>query len=116
MQLRRWYSYGIFLALFLAYLTIQSRAFLLRPLLSLSYGQNTFTVSQSSVVITGKTSPQAELFVNGEEVSVALSGDFSLPLSLFSGINTVTITARSPFGRERIRTLTIIVNSKAQDS
>lgn len=112
MQFRRWYLYGIFLAFFLVYLTIQSRAFLFAPWLVLPYSSDVISVSETTIIIHGSTSPQAELFVNDEEVSVSLRGDFSFPVSLSRGINAVKVKARNPFGRERVRALTIIVNTK----
>lgn len=105
----RWYPYGVFFALFIAYLVFQSRAFLFAPPLLLPYSSSTLTVAESAITIQGSTSPQAELFVNDEEVSVALDGHFSFPLSLPKGISTVIIKARNPFGRERVRTLIVIV-------
>jgi hypothetical protein len=49
----------------------------------------------------GKTDPSATVTVNNEQVAVDDSGEFRKQLTLFSGKNTITVTAKNTFGKAR---------------
>ena len=54
-----------------------------------SHKNTSFTVEQSSVTFRGTSSPAHELLCNGQKLSVAPNGDFSLDCELNPGENTI---------------------------
>jgi cytoskeletal protein RodZ len=59
---------------------------------------NGATVTTAKVVVTGKTKPNAEVFVNDEETVADASGNFSVTLSLDEGDNPIVISANDDNG------------------
>jgi outer membrane protein assembly factor BamB len=57
-------------------------------------------VSQSPVTLEGTTEPMAKVFINGQEASVDLEGNFSFEIELNSGLNAVTVKAVDTLGNE----------------
>jgi cytoskeletal protein RodZ len=93
---------GIVVLVFLifGYLFYQYRAAFFPPPLQIVSPQNNATLSQD-VVVVGKTDPSATVTVNNEQVAVDDSGEFRKQLTLFSGKNTITVTAKNTFGKAR---------------
>lgn len=54
-----------------------------------NHSKTSFTVEQSSVIFKGTSSPAHELLCNGQKLSVATNGDFSLDCKLIPGENTI---------------------------
>ncbi|MBQ2904292.1 MAG: N-acetylmuramoyl-L-alanine amidase [Clostridia bacterium] len=54
-----------------------------------SHSKTSFTVEQSTVTFRGTSSPAHELICNGQKLSVAQNGDFSLDCELTPGENTI---------------------------
>lgn len=55
-------------------------------------------VSQSTVTVTGKTKPQAEVTVNEQEIKADLSGKFSTSIALDESDNYIVIVANDSEG------------------
>ncbi len=51
------------------------------------------TASDSAVTVTGSTTPEATVTINGKEIYLDTAGGFSETVTLQEGINTITITA-----------------------
>ncbi len=54
-----------------------------------SHKKNSFTVEQSTVTFRGTSSPAYDLLCNGEKLTVAKNGDFSVDCELNPGKNTI---------------------------
>lgn len=68
-------------------------------------------VNQSTIVVSGKTLPEAEVFVNDKEAKVDNQGNFSLSVSLDEGENTLVILANDKEGNYQEKELTITLES-----
>lgn len=85
--------------LFLSYFIIQYRNLNQPPQLVIEKPEQDTIVEDRKVDIFGKTSPDATVTVNGVSVLVRSDGRFFDQASLIPGVNTITITATSRFGR-----------------
>ncbi len=63
---------------------------------------------RDSIVIAGKTTPDAALKLNGEEVKVEAEGEFAAEAKLASGENALRFSIESPFGIRTERVVTVI--------
>ena len=66
--------------------------------LTISSPVNGATVTTDSVVVRGKTKPNAEVFVNDEATVADTSGNFSVTLNLDEGDNPIVISANDADG------------------
>lgn len=69
------------------------------------------TVTSPSVVVRGVTVPKADVFVNDSQVSADSGGNFSVPVTLDEGDNSIVITANDANGNYAEQELTVIYNS-----
>lgn len=89
----------VFLLFVLLFLMLEFRFILFPPALSVSVPKEGALVS-SQVVVQGKTDAGSTVFVNGEAVAVADSGEFKKSLVLFPGREVITITAQNRLGKK----------------
>ncbi|OIP57954.1 MAG: hypothetical protein COX79_05700 [Candidatus Levybacteria bacterium CG_4_10_14_0_2_um_filter_36_16] len=91
------------------YLAFQYGSFFFGPKLEVISPVEGSVVSENVIRISGKTDPYANLFVNNDEVSLSISGEFKKSLYLFSGEQKITIVAKNRFGKETkvVRTVTV---------
>jgi hypothetical protein len=89
---------------------------LARPYLELESPQNKAVVNQERINLVGKTSPNATLLVNRQEVRLRSDGRFEVELTLKPGANEITVAAKPPFGRENRIVLTVFFEVDAVDS
>lgn len=68
------------------------------------------TVSTSSITVSGKTSPNAEVFVNESETKADAAGNFSVQMSLDEGDNYIIVVANDADGNAAEAELTVIYN------
>lgn len=66
--------------------------------LSIISPANGITLNSPSVKISGKTSPNAEVFVNDVSTKADANGNFSVNVTLDEGQNDVTVTANDEEG------------------
>ena len=66
--------------------------------LTVSSPENNSTITKSSLVVQGKTSPNAEVFVNDKTATANGQGDFSAPITLEEGENIITVSANDVDG------------------
>ena len=59
---------------------------------------NGATLNSASVIVTGKTSPRAEVFINDKETKAGADGKFSLKITLDEGQNVVVVMANDEAG------------------
>ncbi|BAL81003.1 stalk domain-containing protein [Caldisericum exile] len=69
------------------------------PSLSVNIPDN-FTTPNQTIIISGKTTPDCEVFLNGISISVASDGSFSYKLTLSSYTQTLIITSKAKTGEE----------------
>ena len=69
---------------------------------------NGATVSDPILVVSGKTEPNAEVFINESELTADSQGNFSTTITFEEGENVVVITASDDDGNYAERELTVI--------
>lgn len=88
---------GLSVVGFLAWRTFVAAA---KPLLILEQPSASQTTNQPTIEVSGSTSQQAQVYIDGFNVPVDADGKFNAPVILKQGANTVTITAINSFGRQ----------------
>lgn len=101
---------GLIFAALLFYIFFQYRGAFLGPNLDVSTPKDKAVISSSSVRVSGKTVPDATVYVNEEPVTVADNGNFKKDINVFPGDNKIIIRSLNRFGRETVVTR----NVKAQ--
>jgi len=72
--------------------------------------------TKSSIVVSGKTEPDAVVKINGIGVSVDSDGSFSKEIMLVKGENSIVITATDLAGNTKTETITITMEEKKEKS
>lgn len=90
---------GILLVLFFSYLFFEYRYVALAPTLTVDNPVNEQRVQVGSIVVQGKSDPDATITINAQPVSLQVDGQFSTEVSLKPGINTITIESKNKFGK-----------------
>lgn len=90
---------GVCSILFLSYFVLQYRQLQAPPPLSIEKPEKEKIVEEGKVDVIGKTAADATVTVNGVSVLVRSDGNFFDQVSLNSGVNTITITATSRYGK-----------------
>ncbi len=78
---------------------------------TVSSPQNGATLSNGSVTVTGKTSPNADVFVNDQETHADANGNFSAKVSLDEGQNQIIVTANDSYGNAAEQDLNVTVQT-----
>lgn len=97
---------GIFITLG-TYVFFQYSSLFFPPALDVESPRNGQTITGNVIEVSGKTDPYATVTVEGEEVYVSLSGEFSKSLYAFSGENRIEIVAKNRFGNEETREIMV---------
>lgn len=84
------------------YLGLQVRGLLKGPPLELFSPVQGLTTSTNTIEIKGRTAPTAVVEVNGSRMSAPLDGEFTHPLVLRGGVNTITVSARKRYSKKTI--------------
>jgi cytoskeletal protein RodZ len=90
---------SVLLFLLLIYFGLQYRKLQVPPSLSLDSPKTSMTTTSKRIDVTGSTDPDATISINGISVLVRSDGKFFDQVQLFSGKNTITITATSRYGK-----------------
>jgi len=69
------------------------------------------TVSTSSVNLTGKTNPDADVFINNKQLKADASGNFSSTVSLDEGQNSIIVVVNDNNGNSAEKQVNIILES-----
>ena len=88
-----------FLILFLSYFLFQYRRLQLPPVLVIDSPVHKLVTRDKRIDIVGRTDTDASVIVNGVSVIVRSDGKFFHQLELFPGVNKITITSTSRFGK-----------------
>lgn len=73
--------------------------------------KNGAVTNQSNILIRGKTSPKAELFVNDTAAKADAQGNFALSVVLEEGDNTILVIANDEQGNYAEKELTVTLES-----
>jgi len=98
------------------YIWYQVRLFAAPPQLSIAEPATESVVEAEQVTVTGKTSPTATLFINGEPVPLDEQGVFRQDVRLTLGVNTIEVKAVNRLGKEAMETLHILFEPKAVET
>lgn len=69
-------------------------------------------IQGSLITVSGLATPGSEVALNGQTVFAGSDGKFSSSISFFSGAQTVTVTAKSRFGKVATRTVQFVVETE----
>ncbi len=92
---------GIVLIAIAFYLLFQYRYVFIAPPLSLTSPQDT-KITSKVVTVSGTTDSNAIVFINTYSVPVNTKGEFTKRFNVFPGKVTITVTAKSRFGKEAV--------------
>ncbi len=92
---------SLLLIVFFVYLGGQYYRISQPPVLAVDAPQNQAIVSEKHVVVTGKTDSDATVMINGVSAVVRDDGQFYYQVAVDPGVNKVTITATSKFGKTK---------------
>jgi len=99
---------------FLGYLFYQYRSFAGAPFLAVESPSTDLSIDNSFVDVFGKIDKDAELFLNGQKISMEKEGSFAINVSLSEGVNVLNFKALNKLGKESTVTRTILVNAPAE--
>lgn len=88
-----------FVVLFIAYFGLQYRNLSLPPSLAIDSPKEKLITDQKRIDVSGKTDPDATVTVNGVSVIVRGDGRFFDQITLTPGINKITISVTSRYGK-----------------
>lgn len=100
---------AVLVVVLLFYLIFQFRGFLGNPALTVDTPHSQEVFHGTTVVVAGKTEPDATVKINNEFVEVRSDGKFQKELTLFKGTFTLNITSFNRFGRQTSSSRTITV-------
>lgn len=93
------------------YISLQLRVFSSPPPLEVTQPAVDISISEFSYTITGTTTQEAQVLINGQEIPTEDSGQFAYRIYLQPGQNELTITARKKNGQETNVRRTIVVST-----
>ncbi len=99
----------IVLAIFFTYMGWQVNNFLQPPPLEISYPPDGLVSAEKVLEVRGQTLPEAQVYINGQEIAVDQKGGFAEVVSLKDGFNDLQILAKTRHSKERIIYRQIIV-------
>lgn len=90
---------GLILLLFFSWLFWQVKSLAGAPKLVIVEPRDKAVVSLVLVLVKGKTEPQAQVKINGQEIRVDEKGDFAEQIDLSPGLNEIVVEAKSKMGK-----------------
>lgn len=91
---------GITFSALIFFLFFQYRAAIFNPPLKIESPREGEVFENLNVSISGKTDPNATIFVDERQIPVEADGSFNANMTFFPGENTLTIRATNRFGKE----------------
>lgn len=93
----------------LLYLIFYFQRSLRPPHLEIHYPDSNLLINDNHLNVSGQTEPEVEIKINDALVLSDKEGYFSQTVNLKKGLNTITITAKKKYGREKIELRQILV-------
>ena len=104
-------AYVIVFLVVVGYIGYQLSAVFILPELAVeSPAGDETTVFTEQIILKGRVEPGSTLLLNGQSVPTNPGGEFSIPIDLLPGLNTLEVKAVSRFNRETTITRRIIYN------
>lgn len=100
---------GLIVLCFFAYLWVEYRQFAGAPDLVLNSPSEGQTVEIPTVIVEGKTDPDAKVKINDQDIGVDREGKFREEIKLSSSSNEVIITSTSKFNQTTTEKRTVFV-------
>lgn len=100
-RLLRFGLVGIIALILLSYFAYSVVRLLSPPDLELTYPTEDIIVTERIIQVSGQSTPEAVVTINGQPVAVEQDGSFTEEVVLRAGLNTLHITTQSKYGRER---------------
>lgn len=104
----RGYLYVAVIVLFLGYITLQSRAFLFPPSLTVRGSDIVSLKVGQEYTLQGSTDRFSQVKINGEAIPLDLEGNFLARILVQKGVASIEVSALSRFGNERKKIITLI--------
>lgn len=108
---------GICLAVLLAlgYLFFEVRGFTRAPALTVNSPAENMEITDNEVLVRGKTDATAEVKINGEKTFVGSDGSFEEKIGVGSGLNKISVSAKSIGGKESVVTREVLVREESRE-
>lgn len=103
---------GLVLLALIVYLLFQYRYAIINPPLTITQPLEQQVIGSESVTVAGTTDPNASIFINGKPIIVEENGEFTETISVFPGVQTISIVSVNKFKRETKEERRIIVKEK----
>lgn len=103
---------GVFIglaALVIGYGLWQTVVLVSPPRLTIESPKENSLTSENSIMVTGRTSPGADVYINNEPILIEPDGRFREKVSLSNGLNEIEIRALNTLGRRATARLTVVV-------
>ena len=84
---------------FAGYLWFEYRFLVGAPFLEVSQPADQLSVTNPSVIVSGRTDPEDKVSINNQEIQVDLSGKFSQEIKLSESLNNITIISTAKSGK-----------------
>lgn len=91
------------------YFLFQYNSLFFNPKLAIYFPKDKGTISGNVIEVKGKADQYSSLTIDGEEVLVGLNGEFKKSIFAFSGEKKITVIAKSRFGKETKKIITVTV-------
>jgi len=102
---------GVIIVGCLLYLGLEVKRIIAPPFLEISAPSDFITIEDTSVVITGKTEPEATVTINNQEVFLNSEGLFEEEIDLQEGVNIIKISAKKKRSEENTVYRNVLVES-----
>lgn len=87
------------IAVFFVYLWFEYRFLTGAPFLEVTQPVNQIGVETSTILVSGRTDPEAKVSINNQEIQAGIDGKFAQEINLTEGSNTIVVSATSPSGK-----------------
>lgn len=82
------------------YLGLRVKQIIAPPQLVIDFPAENYTTAENKIIFSGRTEPEARLFINGREVLSEQTGEFKVEISLKEGINVISVKAQKQYSQE----------------
>ncbi|MBI2334961.1 helix-turn-helix domain-containing protein, partial [Candidatus Daviesbacteria bacterium] len=87
------------IVIFFVYLWFEYRFLTGAPFLEVTQPVNQTGVETATILVSGRTDPEAKVSINNQEIQAGPDGKFAQEINLTEGSNNIVITATSPGGK-----------------
>jgi hypothetical protein len=88
--------------LIISYLGFQYKEFVEPPFLSVEVPTDDQLISETTLLVMGKTDSDASVTVNNQPAFISENGSYTSEIEIFEGTSEITIVAKSRSGKETV--------------